>query len=315
MNRIRHSRQPFLGILVSFLAVVLPCGVRAPAGEFDGRQATAVQSRLDIPFARIEGVDPNLLSLDIYAPASETGKKHSVMVMIHGGGWRNGDKANVMMTRLKVPHFVANGFVYVSINYRLSTTPNVKHPVHVQDVAKALAWLHDHVPEHGGDANRIFVMGHSAGAHLAALVSVDHRRLEAEGKDLSIIKGTICLDGAAYDVPRSMNEFNARPAMRQLYENAFGLTADAWRDASPRDHVASGKDIPPMLFFYTGRRIRAARLSKELVEALGQAEVPARTVHAADKDHRGINSCIGEPGDPYTKLIMEFVESPKEMNY
>ena len=103
---------------------------------------------LDVPYATIEGVDPKLLSLDLYAP--QNAGRQPVMVMIHGGGWRNGDKANAGMTRTKVPFFVGRGYVYVSINYRLSSAPDVKHPLHVQDVAAALAWVHDHVAEYGG---------------------------------------------------------------------------------------------------------------------------------------------------------------------
>lgn len=267
----------------------------------------------DVRYGKIEGVDPNLLSLDVYAP--ETKGKHPVLVMIHGGGWRSGDKASRTLNRFKAPHFVGRGFVYVSINYRLTRSPDdPKHPAHVQDAARALAWLHDHLGEYGGDPDRIYVMGHSAGAHLAALVSTDHRRLEAEGKKLSIIKGTICLDTAAYDIPRYVNELKAGPVMRRLYENAFGTAEEAWRDASPRHHVAPKKGIPPMLFFHTGRRMEGEQLSRELVAALRQAGTAAQSIHAADKDHRGINVCIGQPGDRYTKLIMAFLENPRRAN-
>ena len=158
----------------------------------------------NISYDHIDGVDPKLLSLDIYTSRrAKRNPARPVVAMIHGGGWRRGDKANRPMWQFKAPHFVGNGFVYVSINYRLSSKPDdPKHPAHVRDVAKALAWLSDHVAEYGGDPDRMFVMGHSAGAHLAALVSTDHRRLKEEGKDLSIIKGTICLDTAASDIPR-----------------------------------------------------------------------------------------------------------------
>lgn len=134
----------------------------------------------------------NLQSLDIHTtnPAEDgkSAKLTPVLIMIHGGGWRRGDKAGVGVTRHKAPHFVASGYVYVSINYRPSATPDgPKHPAHVQDCAKAIAWVHDNIAKYGGAPNRVFVMGHSAGAHLAALVSTDHRRLEAEDKKLSII--------------------------------------------------------------------------------------------------------------------------------
>jgi acetyl esterase/lipase len=157
-------------------------------------------------------------------------------------------------------------------------------------------------------------MGHSAGAHLAALVATDHRRLEAAGKSLAILKGAICLDVAAYDLIRNIEEFSAGPHMRRIYEVAFGKTKEEWRDASPRHHVAPGKGIPPMLLFHAGRRVSVERLSKAMVDALREAGVPAQTIPARDKDHAGINWCIGQPGDPYTALLMRFLRSPQDAN-
>jgi arylformamidase len=289
--------------------------------------AAQVRRHLDLPYAQREGVPPGLLSLDLYAPEKSSKHGHAVLVMIHGGGWRNGDKRNAGMVRSKVPHFVGSGFVYISLNYRLSRNPRVRHPDHVQDVAAALAWVHNHVARFGGDPERIFVMGHSAGAHLATLVAVNGRLLAAHGKPLSILKGAIALDTAAYDIPRYVLELGARPQVRQMFELAFGKSESMWRDASPRHHVnkvieevqAKGADrsastkIPPILLFHAGKRLASATLSKELVTALRSAGVPALTIHAADKDHAGINRCIGEAGDPYTALIMRFLRAPRRV--
>lgn len=274
----------------------------------------AIRAHRDLPYAEREGVDPRLLSLDLYTAEAKSETLRPVVVMIHGGGWRNGDKANAGMTQHKVPYFVGEGFVYASINYRLSSDPAVQHPAHVEDVACALAWLHDNVERYGGDPERLFVMGHSAGAHLAALVACDARRLAACGKNLSILKGVICLDTAAYDVPRYVHELGAGLVIRRMYERAFGATEAQWRDASPRHHVAEGKGIPPMLFFHTGERLAGATLSGEMVEALRKAGTPARAIHAHDRDHAGINRCIGLPGDPYTAEIRRFLADPAASN-
>ena len=131
-------------------------------------------------------------------------------------------------------------------------------------VAKAIAWTHGHVAKYGGDPNRIFVMGHSAGAHLAALIASDHRRLKAEGKPLSIIKGAVCLDTGGYDLPRMINYVGVSKGERRKLEIAFGASEKNWKDASPRHHVAPKKDIPPMLIFYTGRRARFETVSVEI---------------------------------------------------
>jgi arylformamidase len=95
--------------------------------------------------------------------------------------------------------FVSTGFVYVAINYRLP--PAVHHPTHARDVAKALAWVADNIGRYSGDPERIYAMGHSAGAHLAALVATDESYLKREGYSLKTIKGDILLDVGAYDIP------------------------------------------------------------------------------------------------------------------
>jgi len=302
-------------IIQLMLSAILPGLLAACYDHKEPIEELEVMVYQDIRYAQTTGVAANRQSLDIYTVMSgASGQQHEsrpVMIMIHGGGWHTGDKANANLVRYKAPHFVGSGYVYVSINYRLSAeATDPKHPAHVQDVAKAIAWVHNHISDYGGDPDQIFIMGHSAGAHLAALVSVDHRRLEAEDKAPGIIKGTICLDSAACDIPRHINELGAGPRMRQLYENAFGTTEAAWIDASPRYHVGYDKNIPPILFFHTGERTAAELLANELVTALREVDTPARAIHAADRDHAGIKEYIGQPGDPYTKLIMEFLADP-----
>lgn len=165
--------------------------------------ADPLKSTLDIRYANTPGVEAKSQSLDVYAP--KDAKNAPVIIFIHGGGWRRGDKSSPGVGSQPAAHFCARGFVFVSINYRL--TPAGKHPAKTQDVAKAVAWVHDHIAEHGGDPAQINIMGHSAGAHLTALVATDETRLKAEGKPLSIWKRAILLDTAAYDIPRYLTEF------------------------------------------------------------------------------------------------------------
>src|SRR6187431_387390 len=98
--------------------------------------------------------------LDIYAPPGA--KNLPVVFWIHGGGWQTGDKSSVQE---KPRAFVERGFVFVSTNYRL--LPKVEMETIIRDVAKSLGWVHHNIGQHGGDPNRILVMGHSAGAQLA----------------------------------------------------------------------------------------------------------------------------------------------------
>src|SRR5262245_55023488 len=123
-------------------------------------EARAQDVQRDIPYA-----DPahKLQTLDVYSPAGA--KDLPVVFWIHGGGWQTGDKKDV---QLKPQAFNDKGFVFVSTNYRL--LPDVEMGTIVRDVAKAVRWVHDHIAEYGGDPKRLFVMGHSAGAQLAALI-------------------------------------------------------------------------------------------------------------------------------------------------
>src|SRR5262245_7447244 len=121
--------------------------------------AHAQDVRRDIPY----GDKAERQVLDVYAPKGA--KDLPVVFWIHGGGWQTGDKKEV---QIKPQAFNDKGFVFISTNYRL--LPAVDMGTLIRDVAKAVRWVHDHIPEHGGDPKRLFVMGHSAGAQLAALI-------------------------------------------------------------------------------------------------------------------------------------------------
>src|SRR5262245_23259333 len=123
-------------------------------------------------------------TLDVYATVG--GKNRPVVVWIHGGGWQAGDKKDV---HGKPQAFADKGFVFVSVNYRLLPKATIKEMA--GDVAKAIRWVHDHARDYGGDPNTLFVMGHSAGAQLAALVCTDDRYLKAEKLSLSLVKGCV----------------------------------------------------------------------------------------------------------------------------
>ncbi|MCH2101577.1 MAG: alpha/beta hydrolase, partial [Planctomycetes bacterium] len=290
------------------LALLTPAFQVPPVIEKNRPPNDPVVAR-DVRYAKRDGVDAKFHSLDIYAPSTKG--PHPVIVMVHGGGWRLGDKANPTMWKDKAPYFVGEGFVYISINYRLTNGEGVpQHPVHVADVAAALTWVHDHVAKHRGDPNRIFLMGHSSGAHLAALVATDARRLAKHGKTLRILKGVICLDTAGYDIAKYLGEDLAGRTARAIYTNAFGFDAENWKDASPKQFLDKKKGIPPMLIFHTKDRKEVAELSRAFVAGLRAINVPAAAVYANDKSHSGINECIGKKGDPYTALIMRFLAAP-----
>ncbi|MFO0978876.1 MAG: alpha/beta hydrolase [Planctomycetaceae bacterium] len=182
-----------------------------------------------------------LQTLDIYAPKAAANAP--VVVFVHGGGWNKRDKDEVG-SQPKL--FNAAGIIVVSINYRL--VPAVTHPENVRDVAAAIAWISKNIAKHGGDPGRIFVMGHSAGSHLAALVATDDRYLAAHGLHRSQLAGVISLDGSAFDIPDRVR--NGSETIAENCRRAFGNDEKVQQDGSPVNHVQGETGLPPFLLIY-----------------------------------------------------------------
>jgi acetyl esterase/lipase len=164
------------------------------------------------------GPDPRQ-RLDLYLPAGAApARPRKTLVFIHGGGWQRGTKDR---HRFVGRSFAAAGYVVVLVNYRLY--PQVRFPAFVNDAAKAVAWVRANVRRHGGDPGRIYLMGHSAGAHIAALLALDPRYLRAAGVPRASIRGMIGLAGPYVFRPKRLPRFapifaahprpNARPVV------------------------------------------------------------------------------------------------------
>ncbi len=266
-------------------------------------EPTAVAPRVhrDLSYA---GTTDKRQALDLYAPAE--GQGHPVAFWIHGGGWQAGHRTDV---QVKPQAFVERRFVFVSAGYRL--LPDAPIEAMAGDLAKALRWVHDHAAEYGGDPDRIVVMGHSAGAQLAALVCTDHRYLEAEGLSPTILKGCVPVDGDTYDVPMQIATVEARRA--GIYRQKFGDEAHQ-KLLSPVTHVAEGQGIPPFLILHVADHPETRGQSRRLVEALQAAGVPARAFPAAGKDHGSINADLGKSGDEPTAALFEFLDGALKSN-
>jgi acetyl esterase/lipase len=237
--------------------------------------------------------------LDIYAPAE--GVQLPVVIWIHGGAWQMGNKS---MVHQKPEAFNAKKLILVSINYRLH--PAVGYQQQAGDVAQAIRWVRDHAEEFGGDPKHIFLMGHSAGAHLAALVGTDGRYLEAAGLTLKELSGIVLLDGAGYDIPRQIEQAML-PRLKSLYTSVFSEDLAAQRAASPITHVAGGKGIPPFLILHVTSRRDSKAQSNALGEKLRQAGVDAKVVPAQGKTHATINRELGSHDDTPTLAVFEFL--------
>lgn len=227
------------------------------------------------------------------------------MVWVHGGGWRTGDKSNQVADKIAL--FNEAGYVFVSVNYRLTDTalPDaVVYPAHNEDVGAALGWLFEHADEYGGDAERIAVLGHSAGGAIVAAVATDESYLEAEGIELGTLGCVAPLDTEGFDVAARIAGGGRTAA---LYSSVFTDPA-RWTEASPISHVAADKDIPPMLLVERGAPQRRAMLA-DFVVALEAAEVPATVIDGSGLTHSEVNSQIGASGDTVmTPPLMSFLE-------
>jgi arylformamidase len=258
----------------------------------------------DLPYAG-KGSGP-LRTLDLHVPDQKRDKPRPVFILIHGGGWRTGDKSNSHFAEPKTQWLLEGGYIVASINYRLS--PAVQHPAHVEDACQAIAWVQEHAADFGGDAKRIYLLGHSAGAHLAALAAVDVARLKAAGADPSGIKGVVLLDGAGYDIPVQYPFLRDDSVMQKMYRDAFTSDPAKQRDASPVHRVTAKP--PPFLILHTTRRLDSPRQSRLLADALRKQGGSAEVVPIPGKNHGTINADCGKPGDPVTLAITRFL-APK----
>lgn len=253
----------------------------------------------NIPYA---GTDSPRQQLDIYAP--QDARQRPVVVWIHGGGWRRGNK---LLVQKKPQAFTDQGYVFVSINYRF--VPD--HTMHdlATDVATAIKWVHDHIAEHGGSPETIFVGGHSAGAHLSALVCSDQSYLKAQGLSLSDIAGCFPVDTATYDAAKLVSFLDRTNSNRtELYTNAFGDTAESQKKYSPITHINQDTKYPPFLLLHVASRPDATLMSNAFAKAVTSAGGQAETFAANGKDHGSINSDLGTTEDEPTKALFSFLK-------
>ncbi|MCB0877122.1 MAG: alpha/beta hydrolase, partial [Solirubrobacterales bacterium] len=257
-------------------------------------------------------VPASLGRLDLYLPdGAQPSDRRPVVVYVHGGGWRVGDKGNRIGD--KVGLFTGAGYGFASINYRLSPDPidpayppdRVRFPDHPDDVGEAIGWIDRNVGAFGGDPERIIMIGHSAGAQIVALVATDPGYVQRWGVKPKQLLGAIPLDGE-YDIPNRIETGSNRS--RTMFYNAFATPAEnavdgAWRLGSPIEWA--GPSDPPLLVVTQQDAPFRAAAAGRMVDALG----PAANLLSVPYDHEGINAAVGAADDPAgeTAAIMSFI--------
>jgi arylformamidase len=249
------------------------------------------QSTLE--YKTINGVDPNLLSLDICHYGQTTPDK-PIVIYVHGGGWRQGDKANALGNKKSL--FSSLGYIFISINYRLSPMSStlyparIMYPTHNNDVADAVKWIYDNIHAYGGNREKMVLLGHSAGAHLVSLTGTSNLFLPTRSIPLNTIKGIATIDTEGYDVASQAG------ANEEIYVNAFGTDPVVWSQASPMNNLFSGTAYPRFFVAKRGSAVRIAQ-ADAFIAKLQSVGVSVSEVNGSQYDHAGINDAIGAPNE------------------
>jgi len=288
--------------IVTALALVFAC----PAVAAD------VQVVRDVAYYEGDDADEYRHKLDLYLPKGVGPRP--VVVFVHGGGWVVGNKNGFCpgLSGTEFGRFFAErDVVAVFPNYRLS--PKVKHPEHVRDVARAIAWVRRSIARHGGDIERIFLMGHSAGGHLVSLVTCDPQFLATEGLTPGMIKGVIPVSGVfnlTIDLGPNAGPEDNRPVTgpAEFFTRVFGADRPTHRAASPLRHVRP--KLPPFLVTYADRdMITLAGQGEQFQEALAAQGVTARKLLVKERTHVSILRNIVRPDDPLGQAVMAFIRT------
>ncbi len=281
MRVVRPALLASLALL--FAAVAAPARDDQPVvkvgGNFD------IETVEDVAYYTGPDADAKKHKLDLYLPKDH--KDYPVLLFIHGGAWKTGDrKLYGGLGRL----FARNGVGAVIISYRLS--PQVQHPGHIEDVARAFAWAHANIGKYGGRADQLFVSGHSAGGHLAALLATDERYLKAVGLSLKAIRGVMPMSGV-YSLGGNR------------LESVFGKDQEA---ASPIKHVTGAE--PPFLVVYADKDYPACGRvpSEAFAKELRTKKVDVATLEVKDRTHISIILRLAlDQADPATQALLAFI--------
>jgi len=224
--------------------------------------------------------------LDVYRPtaAQYQGKTLPVIVFFFGGSWRNGKRA---WYEFFAAHYALKGYVVVVPDYRKA--PNYIFPSFVEDAAASVAYVRDNAAQLNVEPKRLYVMAHSAGAHIAALVMLDPQYLQAKQMVPADIKGFIGLSGPYDFLPMT------DPLVVEVFKGDANLP-----ESQPINYAQFGAQAPPMLLIHGAddRLVypkNSVNLAAKVNAAGGHAEVvvlPAtghvKTLFQAGRGLRGL---------------------------
>jgi acetyl esterase/lipase len=240
--------------------------------------------------------------LNVFAPRRGKTDKN-VFVFIHGGGWHSGKKSlyNFFGNRM-----ARKEVVVVVIDYPLA--PGARYNQMAAASARAVQWVKNNIKKYGGDPEKIFIAGHSAGGHLAALITVENKYFDSL-QIPSPIKGTILIDPAGLDLCAFLNEVKSMPD--QTYRDTFTDDTVYWNDASPLYHLNKRlSPLPPMLI-YTGEKTYPIITSttETFVEALKMFSSDPLYYVIERKKHIPMITQFFQPWNPCYQQIIYFMNN------
>lgn len=230
--------------------------------------------------------------LDIYSPSGKTGRP--IMMFVHGGAWALGNRGQVGR---KPKFFTDAGFVFASVGYSLY--PAVDVETQKIQIAQAVKFVRDNAERFGGDPERIILMGHSAGCHLASLATLSGL--------VPGIRGLVCNDTGAYDL-HYLAKINSG-SLPIIYAAPF-RRRNFWKVWSPITFSANNPYLPLMVPWSGGRN--RDRITANFISRLRESEADVTPYDGTDYSHMTINSSIGKRGDKISQAILEFTATAFE---
>lgn len=249
--------------------------------------------------------------LDLYEPGPAGISPRPVLCFLHGGAWRNGCKE---WMGFMAPPVVASGALFISASYR--HLPQAPLPAALDDVCDLIAWLVGNVARWGGDVRRIHLGGHSAGAHLAALATLDHARLAERGLARDAIRACHCISGIFDLLPGRPHSLPGREILQGLLQSDSDEAA-----ASPIELIGSafGRAGPdpaarrrPAFHVSWGTRDLAGfdRQAEAFVAALERADASVVAQRFDGYDHWSTSECAADANHRWTKTMLALLHAP-----